>query len=165
MGSYWEDKGNYERRKREEETNQAILRFILAVVGGILTFILSKLLAPVVSKYPVASLIVFSAIGIGFYFYFANDKGSSKGTKVEIFEDFANNFSQDENFCKQRISKIVEAEGYKKSLTSRLNFPQRKSWLQSLAMNHKTTQVMMLRMNCVMENSQMFRTINMYINY
>ena len=114
MGSYWKDKENYERKKREEETNQAILKFILVVVGGILTFILSKLLAPIVSKYPVASVVVFLAIGIGCYFYFANDKESSKETKVENFEAFANKFSQDENFCKQRLSKIVEAEGYKK---------------------------------------------------
>lgn len=114
MGSYWKDKEEYERKKRDEETSQAILMFILAVVGGILTFIFSKILAPIVSKHPIASLVVFLAIGIGCYFYFVNNKESSRGIKVETFEDFANKFSQDENYCKQRISEHVEAEGYKK---------------------------------------------------
>ena len=39
MGSYWKEKEEYERRKRDDETNRAIIGFILSVIGIILTFI------------------------------------------------------------------------------------------------------------------------------
>ena len=105
MGSYWEDKAKYEREKREDETNRAILGILIAVVGAILTFIFSKLLAPIVSKYPLASFLLIVAIGVGCYFYF---------TQVDDFEDFASKFSQNESYCRQHIGQVVSAEGYKK---------------------------------------------------
>lgn len=114
MGSYWKEKEEYERRKRDDENNRAIIGFVLSIIGTILTFILSNLLAPLVSKYPKASLFVILSVCVGCYFYFANNKDSFAESKIEKFEDFANKFSQDENYCKQHISQIVVAEGYKK---------------------------------------------------
>ena len=68
MGSYWKEKEEYERRKRDDETNRALLGFILSVIGIILTFIFSNILAPLISKYPKASFVVILAVCIGCFF-------------------------------------------------------------------------------------------------
>lgn len=106
MGSYWEDKAKYEREKKQDETNRAIAGVILAVVGAIIVFVFSKILAPIVSKHPFASFILMVAIGLGCYFYF---------TRVDDFDDFSSKFSQNESYCRQHISQVVAAEGYKKN--------------------------------------------------
>ena len=88
----------YEREKKQDETNRAIAGVILAVVGAIIVFVFSKILAPIVSKHPFASFILMVAIGLGCYFYF---------TRVDDFDDFSSKFSQNESYCRQHISQVV----------------------------------------------------------
>jgi hypothetical protein len=138
MGSYWKEKEEYERRKRDDETNRAIIGFILSVIGIILTFIFSNILAPLISKYPKASFVVILAVCIGCYFYFAN-KDTFRESQIEKFEDFASNFSQDENYCKQHIGQIVVAEGYKKGSYKNIELSAKKimsSIIDSMPQNY-----------------------------
>ncbi len=116
MGSYWEEKSKYEKEKKDREQADKLFNIVLAIIGAVLTFIFVKILAPIASKHPVATFIVVVSLGIGAYVYFSYfaPDTSADIEKIESFDAFASRFSQDEDFCKQRINKTVVAEGYDK---------------------------------------------------
>lgn len=147
--NYWDEtEEEYERRKRKRDDETllgvlidftfAVIGIILTFIRIILTFIFSYILAPLISKYPKTSFVVILAVCIGCYFYFAN-KDTFRESQIEKFEDFASNFSQDENYCKQHIGQIVVAEGYKKGSYKNIELSAKKimsSIIDSMPQNY-----------------------------